>query len=169
MTAITGATSYNLYRSTDNNNYQCYLKNLAGPTFADTNVVSGTAYYYRVYAVGTAGQGTVSNTIVTTPGGYAPSAPPALDALAYGDHVFLGWTPSPGATSYNVYRSLTPGGEGASPYVTGVGQNYNDYAITSGTTYYYKVSAVNGNGEGSLSPEVAVTPGSTQLPAPTWP
>jgi fibronectin type 3 domain-containing protein len=30
--------------------------------------------------------------------------------------------------------------------------SYKDTAVTRGTTYYYKVSAVNYGGEGSLSP-----------------
>ena len=166
-TAIAGATSYNLYRSTDNSNYQCYLKNLAGPTFADTNVVSGTAYYYRVYAVDTDGEGSASNTIVATPGGYAPIAPTGLDAYGNNGYVSLYSGGSTGATSYNVYRGTTPGGEGASPYVTGVGASYNDFGVVNGTTYYYKMSAVDGNGESGLSKEAVATPGSTQLPAPT--
>ena len=33
---------------------------------------------------------------------------------------FFDWFASPGATSYNIYRSTTPGGEGSTPYKTGI-------------------------------------------------
>ena len=60
-------------------------------------------------------------------------------------------------TAHKIYRSTTTGTEvligtyaGASPYV--------DSGVTNGTTYFYKVSAVNSVGEGSQSSEVSGTP-----------
>jgi uncharacterized spore protein YtfJ len=38
------------------------------------------------------------------------------------------------------------------------GTSYTDTGLTNGQTYYYHVSAVNGNGEGSLSNEISATP-----------
>ena len=45
--------------------------------------------------------------------------------------------------------------------------SYTDTGLANGTTYYYKVSAVNGNGEGPLSSAVSATP--TALVAPRTP
>ena len=42
------------------------------------------------------------------------------------DSITLTWTPSPGATSYNVYRGTTSGGEGTTPIATTTGTTYTD-------------------------------------------
>jgi fibronectin type 3 domain-containing protein len=55
--------------------------------------------------------------------------------------VALSWTPSTGASSYNVRRSVTSGG----PYTTIAtpsSPSYTDAPLTNGTTYYYVVNAV---------------------------
>jgi hypothetical protein len=68
----------------------------------------------------------------------------------------LSWNAVAGASSYNVYRGTSPGGEGATPLATGVtGRSFVDNHATPGTTYYYQVSAVNLGGEGPRSSEQA--------------
>jgi regulation of enolase protein 1 (concanavalin A-like superfamily) len=95
-----------------------------------------------------------------------PAAPTNLTAKAGNGDVALSWTASLGATSYNVKRSGTAGG----PYttiVTGLtNTKYTNTGLTNGTTYYYVVSAVNANGEGSNSLQVSATPLATLLPNP---
>jgi hypothetical protein len=72
--------------------------------------------------------------------------------------IALSWGPVPGAATYNLYRSLTPGGEGGTPYQSGIATNsYNDTGLTEGTTYYYQVTAVVNGKEGKKSAELAVT------------
>jgi hypothetical protein len=62
-------------------------------------------------------------------------------------------------TGYNVYRSAAPGGEGSAALATGVtATNYTDTAVTNGTTYYYKVAAVNSIGTSPQSNEASATP-----------
>jgi hypothetical protein len=52
---------------------------------------------------------------------------------------------------------LTAGNE--TSYATGIGiASYTDNGVSNGTTYYYKVSAVNSAGESALSSEVNATP-----------
>lgn len=67
--------------------------------------------------------------------------------------VRLVWNAAYGATSYNIKRSTTPGG----PYTTiatGVSNVFfNNGGLSSGTTYYYVVSAVNAFGESANSPQ----------------
>jgi len=71
--------------------------------------------------------------------------------------VSLSWSPVAGATSYHVKRATVSGG----PYIT-VGNitstNFSDSAVTSGLTYYYVVSAVNGGNESFNSTEASGTP-----------
>jgi fibronectin type 3 domain-containing protein len=92
-----------------------------------------------------------------------PSTPSGLSASAGNAQVSLSWTGSSGATSYNVYRGTTAGGEGATPIATGLtGTSYTNTGLTNGTTYYYKVAAVNSAGTSGMSNEASATPtGST--------
>jgi hypothetical protein len=66
------------------------------------------------------------------------------------------WNAASGATSYNVYRSTTPGGEGTTPIGSTTSTSYMDTGLTGGppTLYYYKVAAVNG---GRVSPQSVET------------
>jgi hypothetical protein len=75
--------------------------------------------------------------------------------------VALSWTvPADGGSpisGYRIYRGTTPGGEALLTTVT-IGTTYLDTAVTSGVTYYYQVTAVNGDGESVRSVEVSATP-----------
>jgi subtilase family serine protease len=91
-----------------------------------------------------------------------PLAPTSLTATAGDASVALNWNASDGATSYNVYRSTTSGGEGSAPIKTGITTtSYTDNSVTNGTTYYYEVSATNSAGTSPVSNEASATPAST--------
>jgi hypothetical protein len=86
-----------------------------------------------------------------------PPAPTTLVATATSARVRLTWETSPGATSYNLKRSLTSGG----PYATVAtppNSPYVDTDLIDGTVYYYVVTAVGNCGESGQSAEVAITP-----------
>lgn len=95
---------------------------------------------------------------VTIEAGSSPPSPPAnLLAFPGNNQVGLTWTPSAGASSYHVKRSLTSGG----PYsVIGypANGNFTDASILNGITYYYVVSAMNAVGESADSNQVTVVP-----------
>jgi xyloglucan-specific exo-beta-1,4-glucanase len=59
-TAVTGATSYNVYRSTTQGTQGASLGSSPTTNFVDSTVANGTSYYYEVAAVNSAGEGTVS-------------------------------------------------------------------------------------------------------------
>jgi DNA/RNA endonuclease G (NUC1) len=86
-----------------------------------------------------------------------PAAPTGLVATAGNAHVALSWNAVSGATSYNVKRSLTTG-SGFSTINNVAAASYDDTSVTNGTAYFYKVSAINGRGEGSDSAEATATP-----------
>ncbi len=92
----------------------------------------------------------------------APARPPApptgLTATAGNAAVTLNWSASAGATSYNVYRGTTPGGEGSTPIATGITTTSYLDAVPNGVTYYYRVSATNNAGTSALSSEVSAMP-----------
>jgi fibronectin type 3 domain-containing protein len=101
---------------------------------------------------------------VWTPPG-APAAPTGLSATAGSAQATLNWTASSGATSYNVYRGTTAGGESSTAIATGItGTSYTNTGLTNGTTYYYKVAAVNAGGTSGLSNEASATPASVVTP-----
>ena len=92
-----------------------------------------------------------------------PPAPTGLAATAGNASVALSWNASSGATSYNVYRGTSAGGEGTTPVATIASNSYTDTGLANGTKYYYKVSATNGGGTSAQSSEVSATP-SASLP-----
>jgi len=94
---------------------------------------------------------------------FAPStalaAPTGLIATAGNAQVSLSWTASAGTITYNVYRGTTPGGESATPIATGItGTTYMNTGLSNGTTYYYKIAAVNNIGTSAKSSEASATP-----------
>jgi hypothetical protein len=64
--------------------------------------------------------------------------------------IILNWKPSPGATSYNIYRASRPGG----PYrKLGASKDprFLDFPISAQSTLYYTVTAINAYGESAPS------------------
>jgi len=152
-TAAPSATSYSIYRSTSQGSQGALLGSTSTTSYSDTTVVNGTTYYYVVTASNSAGQGPASTQSAgATPQVPAtrPAAPTGLNATAGNARVTLTWTAAATATSYNIYRSTTPGVQGAkigsSPSV-----GYVDSTSANGTAYYYEVTAVNAAGEGAPS------------------
>ncbi len=138
---------------------------------------TGTASEYQISSatqtsIGSIGSVTVTNnsisatvpsqsiTLFVIPAATAaPAAPTGLAATGGNTQVTLNWTASSGATSYDIYRGTTSGGESATPIGTGVtSTSYVDTAVTNGTTYYYEVEAVNGAGSSGMSNEASATP-----------
>jgi fibronectin type 3 domain-containing protein len=78
--------------------------------------------------------------------------------------ITLTWDPTPGATSYHLYRGTSSGGEGTTPIVTTTGTSYTDSGLAVNTGYFYEVTAVNSAGE---SPRSAEDPSHTTPPTPT--
>jgi hypothetical protein len=159
--ASSSATSYDIYRSLTpgGEGTTAYKTGVTGTSYTDSGLTDGTTYYYKVTAVNSAGESGQSSEASATPQASLPGIPGGLTATAGNGQVSLSWNASTGATSYSIYRSLTPGGEGATAYKTGVTTtSFTDTGLTNGTTYYYQVTAVNGAGESGKSSEVSATP-----------
>jgi len=161
--AVSGATSYNVKRSTTSGGpYTTVAPGVTTPSYTNTGLTNGTTYYYVVSAVNAVGEGANSSQVSVTPstGGTptVPAAPTGLTGTSGNAQAALSWNAVSGATSYNVKRATTSGG----PYTTvapGVTTpSYTNTGLTNGTTYYYVVSAVNAVGEGANSAQVSVTP-----------
>jgi hypothetical protein len=127
------------------------------------STTSGTATTFTATSAGNglvqAAIGPVSGGATVTVASQTISAPTGVTATLRGKRIQVSWQPVPGALTYNVYRATAPVNEGAVPFASGVTTtSYNDVAVTKGTTYYYRVSAVAANGtESNLSAEVSAT------------
>jgi hypothetical protein len=98
-------------------------------------------------------------TITVTAAQSAPAAPTQLVATAGNTQVALSWTAGSGAASYNLYRGTAAGGEGTTPVATGITTvTHTDTGLTNGTTYFYKVAAVNPGGTSPLSNQASAKP-----------
>jgi hypothetical protein len=94
-----------------------------------------------------------------------PAAPLAFTSVSGGSGtVNLSWTPSVGATSYNVKRSTATGTESnvasvPAPAATtpSTPVTFTDSGLTTGTVYFYEISALNSAGESPVSLETSVT------------
>ena len=84
-----------------------------------------------------------------------PSTPTNLTATSGNSKIDLSWTEVTGATSYNIKRATTAGGQYTT--TTSAAITYTDTTVTNGTTYYYVVTAVNAGGESAPSNEVSAT------------
>jgi len=107
-----------------------------------------------------------AHAILWVPVATPPSAPTILTAVGGCEQVTLSWRSSTSATSYNVYRGTTGGGEATTPIASGVTTtNYTDNTgLADNTPYYYVVSATNSGGEGGKSGEASATT-APQIPA----
>ena len=81
-----------------------------------------------------------------------PSVPLGVFAVSGINQVTLTWPTVSGATSYNIYWGTAAGITTASTKINGATTPYVQTGLTTGNTYYYRVSAVNAGGE-TLSDE----------------
>src|SRR5207247_3960788 len=115
---------------------------------------------YKIRAVNSVGLSPLSTEASATPVS-VPSAPQNLQASAVGKSITISWqapTNNGGSpiTGYKVYRSTSSGTE--TGYVSlGNVTSYTNTGVTGGTTYFYKVRAVNSAGMSSPSNEASAT------------
>jgi fibronectin type 3 domain-containing protein len=156
-TGSTGAASYNIYRATTPTGEGSipYRTQVTSTSFADPGLLSGATFYYQVTAVNAGGESAKSAEASAT---VLPAGPTALTAKGATGKIVLLWQAAAGAVTYNLYRALSPGQEGKLPFQSNLnGTSFTDVGLSSGTTYYYRVTAVNAGGESVPSNEAVAT------------
>lgn len=89
----------------------------------------------------------------------APAAPTSISTLPAIGQNTITWSAVNGATSYNLYWSLSPGVTTTSgTKVSNLKTFYTHTSLTNGTTIYYLVTAVNDIGESAASLTVSARP-----------
>lgn len=160
-------TNYEIYRGTNPGTETFLVITGNVNSYIDAGLTNDVGYYYQVSAINAAGQGPRSTEAYAIPKG-PPAAPLALQATPNLARVDLTWQPpfSDGGspiTNYRIYRGTVSGGE---TLLTQVGNvlAYSDPGVSRGTTYFYRVSAVNAFGEGPRSIEAFATAGAPTAP-----
>ena len=130
-------------------------------SYTDGTVADGVTYWYQVAAVNAIGSGPRSNERSASTAA-PPSAPTLLGAPA-DRAAALSWTvPSDtggnAITAYNVYRRVGTGNEALLATTGATTTTHADLGLTNGTSYTYRVAAVNGAGQGAMSNAVTVVP-----------
>jgi fibronectin type 3 domain-containing protein len=133
-------------------------------SYTDATIINDSTYYYTLTAVDRDNnESTFSDIIKATPT-FRPARPSGLTVRSDLDAVKIEWEESPvtNIAGYNVYRSLTHGGDYTLLNDTLVTEtSYIDSNLTSMTTYYYVVTTVNVKATESMPSEeleVAVGP-----------
>src|SRR5207244_2099413 len=134
-------------------------------TYSDIGLMHGTSYTYRVSAINSVGTSSPSSIASATTLAVAPSPPTGLAATAVSSsQINLSWAPpadngGSAITGYKIERSAD-GGSTWSTLVanTGIsGTTFSDTGLVRGTTYTYRVSAINSVGVSSPSSTASAT------------
>ena len=165
--AVSGAASYRVYRSESRGTGYSLLGTTTSTSYVNTGAAVGKTYYYRVKAVNSAGTSAYSNIV----SGRAKAAIPAAPRVTIGNSSASGkpqltWAAVDGAAKYEIYRS-TQQSTGYSLLGTTTSTSYVNTGAAVGTTYYYKVRALNVDGAaGAYSSTVS---GAAKAVAPAAP
>jgi fibronectin type 3 domain-containing protein len=163
-----GATGYKVYRDTSSSGSFSTVNEVGNVSaWTDTNLSSGTTYYYRVSAYNTFGESSRTDPPAAGTTLVPGSSPPTPTGLQAGSptlsSLHLSWNSSSGATGYKVLSDTSSSGPFSAVDDVGNATGWTDMGLSSGTTYYYKVTAYNSFGQSPPTGAVQGTTGS--LPA----
>ena len=157
--AVTGAAKYEVYRARSKDGDYIKYSTVTGTSYTNTSYIeSGNTYYYKVRALDANGTAGAWSSIVSVTYKQTLSAPTVTGGNDAQGRPTLKWNAVTGAAKYEVYRARSKDGT-YSKYSTTTGTAYtNSSYLTSGATYYYKVRALDANGNaGPYSAVVSVT------------
>ena len=165
--AVSGAAGYQIWCSYDSGDgtgpWYYRLTNLDKGTASftdDRELEKGRTYTYKVRAVTSSGAvGSFSKEVTFT---YNPAASLAAPTVTAGlddqGYPALTWPAVPDAARYEVYRAASEDGNFAQLAAVTSNSYTNSAVLTDGAAYYYKVRALDSDGEaGPFSDVVSVT------------
>lgn len=147
---------FRVYRATASGGPYTQITTRTTSSYVDTGLTNGTAYWYKVSAVDQQmNESAQSSSATATPAQVGsdttpPPIPTGLFATAGDQQIALDWanSPAPDLASYKVYRTLTGGS-----FVSIATRTVSDYintGLANGTTYYYRVTALDLTGNESV-------------------
>jgi fibronectin type 3 domain-containing protein len=141
-TAASGASGYEIYRSTSSSGTYTKIGTTTGTSYTSTALNTGTTYYYKIRAYSKAGTSTIYS-------GFTPgvSAKPVLAtpvtvkaASSSYNSIKTSWSAVSGASGYEVYRATSSSGT-YSLVGTTTSTSFTNGSLSTNKTYYYKVRA----------------------------
>ena len=164
ISPISAAEGYKIYRSADGKEFEQIAK-ITGTSYEDTNVVSGTTYYYNVRAytqsTGISYSPVSENAAIVFLSSITPS-------VYYDSDMHLSWTACKNAEKYRIFRRAANSGTWESDLVFSAQNSYTDTTAKVNTAYEYAVQAWVKNGDTySYSPLSVVTVTAKKLSTPT--
>ena len=154
--AVSGATKYWIYRSTDGVNFK-YWDSTTKLSYTNSGAASGTKYYYRVKAVAVVNGKNVASANSSTKSLLTSLAKPSVSITTSNGKPKLTWKAVTGADKYYVYRSTD--GKNFSYWDSTTKTTYINSGAKKNTKYYYKVKAVcasNSNANSAQSAAVSI-------------
>ena len=157
--AVSGAAKYEVYRARSKDGDYIKYSTVAGTSYTNISYIeNGNTYYYKVRALKSDGTAGAWSSIVSVTYKQTLPAPAVTGGNDSQGRPALKWKAVTGAAKYEIYRSYSRDGS-YSKYSTQTSTAYtNSSYLTSGATYYYKVRALDANGNaGPYSAAVSVT------------
>ena len=154
--AVSGATKYWIYRSTDGKNFK-YFDSTTKTSYTNSGAASGTKYYYRVKAVAVVNGKNVVSANSSTRSLFTSLAKPSVSITTSNGKPKLTWKAVTGADKYYVYRSTD--GKKFKYFDSTTKTSYVNSGAKKNTKYYYKVKAVcasNSNANSTQSSAVSI-------------
>ena len=130
------------------------------PPHTHEGLTNGTTYYYRLTAANPSGTSPPTEEVSATPAPVPPLTPQNFAAIALNQKVRLSWDERAGVT-YNLFHSVIAGidvGSSTVMKISNVMPPHTHVGLTNGTTYYYRLTAVNLSGTSPPAEEVSATP-----------
>ena len=157
--AVSGAAKYEVYRARSLNGDYIKYSTVTGTSYTNISYIeNGNTYYYKVRALDANGTAGAWSSVVSVTYKQTLPAPTVTGGNDSQGRPTLKWKAVSGAAKYEVYRARSKDGDYIK-YSTQTSTGYTNSAyLTSGSTYYYKVRALDANGTaGPWSDVVAVT------------
>jgi len=146
------ASTYKIYRSSSANQAGNLVKTTPNPAWYDYSITSGQVYYYSVKACNNSG----CSELCKSNNGFAqlllPQKPHNIQASdgKFVNLIKISSYTVPGASHYKIYRSTLPASHGT-VVVTTSETSWNDFSVSAGKKYYYRVQACIPQGCSSIS------------------
>lgn len=160
-TASPGAGSYRLYRQTSPGSAWQTIATLTGDTltYVDGSLSPGLSYSYRMQALNSLGASANSDVVTQATPITAPETPYLNTPSATGlNSVSLTWSAAARAESYRIERQAGTSGKWTTIATREAAYTgYIDQAVSPGTLYSYRVTAINPAGSSAASAVRSVT------------
>ncbi len=148
--AVSGATKYWIYRSTDGVNFK-YFDSTTKTSYTNSGAASGTKYYYRVKAVAVVNGKNVTSANSSTKSLFTSLAKPSVSITTSNGKPKITWKAVTGADKYYIYRSTD--GTNFKYFDSTTKTSYTNTGAKKNTKYYYKVKAVCASNSNANSPQ----------------